>query len=156
MGCDIHSYAERKSTGGGGWEAIKEVPHPFSWRSYRVFAFLAGVRNYSAVTPISQPRRFPTDASPEARSDYELWGSDAHTPSWLTVKELNDFDYTQQMEDWRCGRQITPRLYSEAETCDPGEGIQKTYQEFLGDHFFKELDKLNGAGAERVVFWFDN
>ena len=31
-----------------------------------------------------------------------------------------------------------------------------TYREFLGEAFFDDLARLVAAGADRVVFWFDN
>ncbi len=31
-----------------------------------------------------------------------------------------------------------------------------TYREFLGEKFFEHLANLEEAGADRVVFWFDN
>lgn len=66
MGCDIHVMAERRGSG-GGYEPIadnifsdpfsdRNVSAPFDWRAYGMFAFLAGVRNYSGVDPISSPR----------------------------------------------------------------------------------------------------
>ena len=57
MGCDIHSYAERKTS--KGYEIIDGL-HPLDWRSYGLFGFLAGVRNYSAVTPIVPRRGYRT------------------------------------------------------------------------------------------------
>lgn len=150
MGCDIHSHAERKNPN-GEWEIVSLIDPPFNWRSYGVFAFLAGVRNYSAVTPIAPPRGLPEDISNSVKADYDSWNSDAHTPSWLTVKELSDFDYDQRMEDRRCMRGNDGGC-----TCDPGEGILTTYREFFGDGFLLEIQRLGAVGAERIVFWFDN
>ena len=31
-----------------------------------------------------------------------------------------------------------------------------SYREFLGDGYFDEIKKLQEAGADRIVFWFDN
>ena len=45
----------------GVWQPCNTVP--FDWRSYGMYGFLAGVRNYSAVQPISEPRGFPEDAN---------------------------------------------------------------------------------------------
>lgn len=154
MGCDIHSHAERK-TESGKWEAVPELS-PFSSRSYGTFGFLAGVRNYSDLTPIAQPRGFPDDASAEVAAEYEGWGSDAHTPSWLSVAELAAFDYDAICEDRRVTRQVGPNHWNGGCTCEPGEGKQQTYREFLGPWFFDDLKALQDAGAGRVVFWFDN
>lgn len=139
MGCDIHSHAERQV--GGKWEAIPDL-RPFDWRSYGMYGFLAGVRNYSAVTPLATPRGLPKDAVVED----EGWLGD-HSHSWLSVEELTAFDYDQPMEDRRVTRQIT---------AEPGGGEMTTYREFLGPAFFADLEKLKAAGAERIVFGFDS
>lgn len=152
MGCDIHSFAEKQLN--GQWVNLGVAP--FDWRSYGMFAFLAGVRNYSAVSPIAERRGFPGDASDEVRGEYSDWAGDAHSASWLTVKELSDFDYDARMEDRRVTRRVAAGYYDGGQTCDPGEGQTMTYREFLGSDFFDDIEKLKAAGAERVVFWFDN
>ena len=149
MGCDIHSFAERKLDS-GRWSAIKGV-YPFGARDYGTFAWLAGVRNYSALTPISRPRGLPSPVSATVAREYEAWSGDAHTPSWLSVAELQAVDYDQAIEDRRCTRNGNG-----GSTCEPGEGEKQTLREFLGPRFFKDLDKLVASGAERIVFWFDN
>ncbi len=154
MGCDIHSHAERKNSS-GAWEKIADL-EPFDWRAYGMFGFLAGVRNYSDVPQIAEQRGFPEDASSDVAAEYESWDMDAHSASWLTVAELLAFDYDAPCENRRVTRQLGPNLYSGGCTCAPGEGQQTTFREFLGDDFFEELRKLQEAGAERVVFWFDN
>ncbi len=154
MGCDIHCFAERR--GANGWECVSLDQMPFDCRSYGMFGFLAGVRNYSAVPPITAPRGFPEDASDEVRKDYEGFGLDAHTPSWLSVDELTAFDYEAEIEDRRCSRMMPAGYISGGETCEPGEGKRMTLREFLGKGFFDDLESLKQAGAERVVFWFDN
>ena len=148
MGCDIHAHAEHKI--GGAWRHVAIAP-PFDWRDYGVFGFLADVRNYSGVPPISAPRGFPDDASAETKADYECWGCDGHTPSWLSVTELLAFDYDAPMEDRRVARNGDGGC-----TCDPGTGEATTFRVFLGDGFVEEVKRLQSAGVERVVFWFDN
>ncbi len=149
MGCDIHGYAEKKNSE-GKWEVIQSIA-PFDRRSYGTFGFLADVRNYSDVTPISEPRGFPEDASNEVSEEYNSWYGAAHTPSWLTISELTAFDYDMLCED----RRVT-RNGNGGSTCEPGEGVVQTYREFLGKWFFKDLEELQKCGAERIVFWFDN
>lgn len=148
MGCDIHAYAERKTD--SGYEYLPAVV-PFDWRNYGVFGFLAGVRNYSSVPMIAEPRGFPDDASAEVREQYERWDMDAHTPSWLSMAELLAWDYNAEVED----RRVT-RNGNGACTCEPGEGERMTWRQFLGDGFMKDIAALRDAGADRVVFWFDN
>lgn len=167
MGCDIHSYAERKTD--GQWHHVVGVfgsskypsNEPFDWRDYSVFAFLAGVRNYSDVTPIMEPRGLPEDASQSVKDEHEVWYGDAHTASWLLIEELNNFDYDQTMEDRRVARRVVNPITGGGWTdggctANPGEGRPMTYREFLGHGFFDDLAVLNKIGAERVVFWFDN
>lgn len=154
MGCDIHSHAERKNAS-GAWEKIDGL-EPFDWRAYGMFRFLAGVRNYSNVPQIAERRGFPEDASKAVAANYESWGDDARSASWLTAEELLAFNYDAPCEDRRVTRQLGPNHWSGGCTCAPGEGQQTTFREFLGEGFFEELRKLQEAGAERVVFWFDN
>lgn len=148
MGCDIHVYCEdRKSDGKWfGWDGEDLLSH----RSYAVFGFLAGVRNYSAITPISLPRGIPADASGYTR---EEWGNGAffHSASWLTIKELLEFNYDAICEDRRVTRNGDGGC-----TCATGEGRLMTYREFLGIQFFVDLNQLRGDGVERIVFWFDS
>ena len=153
MGCDIHSHAEKRE--GGRWVAVPKL-EPFDARAYNVFGWLADVRNYSAVSPIAAPRGVPPDMSATAAKDYDTWGSDAHSASWLTVDELLAVDYEQEVEDRRVTKQLGPNFWTGGATAEPGGGKKQTLREFLGQWFFEDLRKLQEAGAERVVFWFDN
>jgi hypothetical protein len=153
MGCDIHTFAERRTEDGwvvvDGWE-------PFRNRNYSVFGFLAGVRNYSEVPPIAQPRGLPADASDRVKRSHDDWGFDGHSASWLSIDELLAFDYEATMEDRRVNRQVGPNHWDGSCTCEAGEGRQMTYRAFLGVGFFRDLAMLFEAGVDRIVFWFDN
>jgi hypothetical protein len=153
MGCDIRTFTEQKNSE-GVWEELDLSP--FDWRSYRMFGFLAGVRNYSCVGPLVEPRGFPPDASPTVQKIYEDWSYDAHTPSWLTVEELSEFNYDAPCEDRRTMIKTGPHSWNGAHTCEPGEGKKTTFREFLGEAFFDDLQKLKESNAGRIVFWFDN
>ena len=153
MGCDIHSFSERKAQN-GAWESLGFAP--FEWRSYGVFAFLAGVRNYSAVTPIAEKRGLPSDISSHVFEENETWDGDGHSHSWLSVAELSGFDYEAITEDRRHTVQTGPNSWNGAATAAAGQGEKMTYREFLGEGFFADLAKLLDIGAERIVFWFDN
>lgn len=177
MGCNIHSFAETKVN--GKWEKVGEHfslgewekkcykkeknDSPFDWRSYSMFAFLADVRNYDHCEPISEPKGIPDDVCKEIKSEYEDWKSDAHSSSYLTLKELLDFDYDKVF--WN--RRISRTTHNEngvsytngASLAEEGEGSIVTYRENLGDFFFthlSELKKLGDPENVRIVFWFDN
>jgi len=157
MGCDIHAHLEQQNDT-GDWLLVEHAD-PFDCRSYGIFGFLADVRNYSAVPPISEERGLPVDVSPDVRDDYLEWDTDAHTPSWLLVSELVEFDYSQEMNDRRVTRQVGPKSFDGGVTGSPEEGTVMTYREFLGSWYEREIERLANFGDParlRVVFWFDN
>jgi len=83
MGCDIHSIVQVKL--GRQWVTITdclflwdEETHtysPFDRRCYAVFGFLADVRNYSKVPPISEPRGLPPTWIINVRISVNSWES---------------------------------------------------------------------------------
>jgi hypothetical protein len=182
VGCDIHSYGERRE--GNRWVCVRASltprwfgeekiigadpapsgPEPFdAARKYRHFAFLAGVRNQWGVPPIVEPRGLPEDASAYVR--YAYWDSHRrgekrdswHSESWLTVEELTAFDYDRTFENHAPILEIDGNPCYEEGLEDAAHGRRmKTYQEFLGPEFLNLLGTLKAARIERVVFWFDN
>lgn len=154
MGCDIHVYAEKRNES-GDFEDIEGIS-VFDSRSYGVFGFLADVRNYSSIPAISLPRGIPDDASSETKDSYQSWSCDAHSASWLSVKELSEFDYDAMCEDRRCTVQLSPNCWSGGGTCESGSGQPQTFRKFLGESFMQDIEILKESGAERIVFWFDN
>jgi hypothetical protein len=115
MGCDIHILAEVRVD--GKWQKVgsvfvsdysfekgKLVDAPYSGRNYDLFAILANVRNGygfagcdtgDGFNPISTPRGLPDDVSPEMKKYSNEYGIDGHSHSWLTLRELIDFDWNQ-------------------------------------------------------------
>jgi len=98
MGCDIHTYTEVKKD--GKWVMVSpyftpecigghvyEARGAFDARNYRLFGILAGVRS-GGPCMTKEPRGFPADASDSVKFEYEHWGPDAHTPSYVTLAEL--------------------------------------------------------------------
>ena len=174
MGCDIHSFAEVRKD--GIWEKVENVfplddfdkkyynkdfgSEPFSHRSYGLFAWLADVRNYSDITPICEPKDIPDDVSPLIAEEYESWEWDAHSASWLSVKEMLDVDYAVEIWDRRVVREVSPNHFSGGCLAEEGEGDHTTLNEFLeGTEYFETLDILKTLGDPedvRVIFWFDN
>ena len=158
MGCDIHLFPERCDDGKYSVIDIKE--DLLGDRNYRIFGFLAGVRNYSGIIPISEARGLPKDVSKKVEEYIAKSGFYLHSFSWLSMKELVEFDYDQMTENRRCTREVITESgfsYQDGgQTCEPGEGEAMTYREFLGEYFFQELDRLKEIGTERIVFCFDN
>lgn len=159
MGCDIHIRAQKKIN--ADWQTLAFVP--FSWRNYSVFSWLAGVRNYSAISPISEPRGVPDDMNDSKDSSEMPWSYDHHggelgdhSFSWLSVAELQAVNYEQTIENRRCARVMAAGYTSHGETCDPGQGEKMTLREFLGQAYFDDLNTLQEIGADRIVFGFDS
>ena len=155
MGCDIHAFAERR-TESGAYEFIELDDPPFDVRSYGLFAFLAGVRNYSDIQPLAEIRGCPDDASDYVKVERDDWEYDGHSHSWLSIDELLAFDYDSFTEDRRVTQRMPGGWIDCAATADPGDGKQTTYRNFLGQWFFEELNRLKESKVDRVVFWFDN
>lgn len=169
MGCDIHCFVEKKQN--NQWSLIEGLTYnasgydsnePFDWRSYRIFGFFAGVRNYSDITPLAPRRGMPENLSEELKANHHDWQWDAHSHSWFLLRELLDCDYEQIVEDRRVSREIKTTNGSYIDggcTAEPGGGETMTLREFLGDMYFAQLEELKALGNPdeiRIVFWFDN
>lgn len=118
MGCDIHFYVEERV--GGLWKSVdtwKPDEHSpqrlrVDWdkqfyedRNYALFSILANVRNgygFAGVrtgdgfTTIAPPRGLPDDASQRVKDESDAYGGDGHSHSWLTAREILDFDWNQK------------------------------------------------------------
>lgn len=185
MGCDIHSFAEVKKE--GKWERVQDKifsngteTAPFDWRGYGMFAFLADVRNYSCIEPITAYDGLPDDSEYlNSPSDYpgprSYWTEeptmvetikddirsdmDYHSLRHIYLNQLIEFDYEKTFEDRRTIKQTRPNSFNGAHIAEEGEGEIKTYREFLGQGFFDEIESLKTLGEPedvRVIFWFDN
>jgi len=124
MGCDIHLYTEVKKTvnntkrwfnsdnytknryfdGVDKWEKEYEVNEIYGDRCYDLFSVLADVRNGygfagcetgEGFKPISKPKGIPEDTCKEIKAENEEWGGDGHSHSYLTLKELKEYDLDQ-------------------------------------------------------------
>lgn len=147
MGCDIHCYVEIKSNSDDnyGWEVIEDeiftptkfdceyykkdkTNRPFYWRNYTMFAILADVRNGGNVRPISKPKGLPNDISRGVWTKYYDWILDAHSQSYLTLRELVEYNYNDEF-------------------------VMNNQLFFT---HIEELKTLGGLDDVRIVFWFDN
>ena len=175
MGCDIHTYLEVKvykdeQRTNGVWanqdlwirntdrdrypEFNDERKYEISdelWGSrwYYLFAVLAGVRNAWDITPISEPKGFPDDAGEETIEMYNHWSSDAHSSSWLTLKELTEWSGWEEIDhpvdDKRTRREILEEFH---------EKTIARMKSHLKEHHFKQYEIR--PEDIRMVFWFDN
>ena len=166
MGCDIHMHVERYCDGLNKWvsadyfallpESTLDNPK-FSFipiyddRNYDLFGVLAGVRGSAVNNQIDEPRGLPKDVSDIVYEDYIGWDMDAHSCSYLTLRELIEFD----MYDWDDSEEeshilipLIDRLKQRADElhliwdfCWSGRG---------------RLESLKKAEKIRIVFWFDN
>lgn len=162
MVCDISTRVQRRI--GGVWTDI-DVRPVFQNSGYALFGFLANVRNYSAVPPLSErrglPEEFDIPTDKEVEDSLENEGVPPkgfvgdHSFSWVLMDELLAFDYDRLFEDRRVTRKIGNINYGNI-TAPPGEGRVTTYRDFLGAAFFADIRELQQCGAERVVFGFDD
>ena len=137
MGCNIHGFIEVMEfpdSERDKWWSVHEIPYT---RNYRFYAAIAGVRNYIEITPISEPKGMPYDASMMSDVTAKEDGADGHTHSWLTYREIKEYDWLQ----------------------DIGEGmlidnVHIHFKSLMNEMRF--LAKHYGDERVRVVFWFDN
>jgi hypothetical protein len=148
MGCDIHAMIERRATHKGDsgepelWPWWINSGDPDLNRDYTLFGILAGVRDDS-VTPISEPRGIPEDASSVMKAWHESWGVDAHSASFVTLSELVSYDMSA-VDEW--GRKAIKNLIRQMRV------------------HMKGMPTIAGIGERRVkdesvvrlVFFFDN
>lgn len=196
MGCDIHLFTERKETIDGkkrwfnidNWklnpyyekdnedgEFEYKLNPSYRARDYELFSILADVRNYSGNKPIAQPKGLPEDVSDTVKAESIKWGSDGHSHSFFTMKEL--YDYYEEnnivkfsgyvdskgakeieagkMPSWWCGGSTLEGMVWK-EWQQENFGL-KNFIDVLEKHFKSEYyRKEEDAENYRIVFWFDN
>lgn len=86
MGCNSHLFIEINP-----WKDSPKYWTPYALdlresRDYGLYGFLAGVRGEGPA--VAEPRGLPEDASEEVVAVFKQWGSDFHTPTWLTPSEF--------------------------------------------------------------------
>lgn len=163
MGCDIHMCIEYKTEGGKNWrcgdyfhtvnplDSNKELYRVdlYDARCYSLFAVLADVRN-GGYTPIDTPRGLPDDVTDYVRADYESWGLNAHSCSFLTLRELKEWDERRKPINSFGGRILEPlidRLVRRADEL----GVIYDFEWDRPDHnTYKKAEQI------RIIFWFDN
>ena len=162
MGCDIHMHVEYRKHN-NNWEcgdyfalqpgSTLESPRYslvelYGNRSYALFSILADVRNRTGLDYISLPKGLPRDATDFVKEGYEYWGMDAHSCSYLTLKEMIDFRETHDGDDYYMLDVIIDKLKQRADE------LNLIYDfEWSG----RNHDKAYAQSSKiRIVFWFDN
>lgn len=111
MGCDIHLYVEYKKTidgvtnwysgdylivnpyyGTDEYESKYDIVSLYDDRNYDLFAILADVRNGCKNKYISLPKGLPNDITNVTAKEAFRWRYDGHSYSYLTLKELLEFE----------------------------------------------------------------
>lgn len=170
MSCDIYSFAEVREN--GKWQYVTENcfcncdafdNYPFSSRQYKLFGFLANVRN-DAECLFFEQKGFPDDSeylNEIIKSDYD----DSYIPrkkyleesnyyfdfSYLTLKELLDFDYSQQFENQKIKKIKKSYDYVEGTAWTSVEDFLSNTDLFETIEVLKELGRSEDV---RVVFHF--
>ena len=115
-------------------------------RNYYAFSVLADVRNSYDIVPISEPRGIPEDCCYPIRHKVDSMGSDGHSHSYFTLKELLEVDWSKYQcianyKDW--------------------DGVEKTVDRtgWMND-FLDAIEKMKQIDPDpenvRCVFFFDN
>lgn len=203
MGCDIHLYVEYKKefrsqeiTKWISGDYFKPNPDRDVWddepsmdrmelygsRNYALFSTLAGVRDYSGeIEPVSEPKGIPDDCCEYIKTQCEDYGCDGHTHSWLTLKELKEYQSQSPIltqsglispeavikfdnegilpNEWCQGTSTKGwerRVWNTPnETLTPLiELLHKRAHELM-QYDWQEYDPKNDENC-RIVFWFDN
>lgn len=112
MGCDIHTFVERRKPSSDQWELVlpspeereyrfskegeydKDLDYRASWfdqRNYTLFGYLNNVRSTPVVEPLTAVTGwsgFPKDMSSSLAAIVERWKPDLHSPFHATLPEM--------------------------------------------------------------------
>ena len=143
---------------------------------------MAGVRDYTnSIVPVSEPKGVPEDCSLYVKKANEDWDSDGHSHSWLTLKEIRDYQSASPTlprtgllspadlsefdkngtlpESWCQGTNQEGyerrNWVEENKTLVPLiDAMQQRAKELL-QYYWQEYNTTNDEKI-RIVFWFDN
>lgn len=147
MGCDIHPYLELKF--GDDWVYVGQVD---SFRNYKLFAHLSGVRAMEGDTEAFFPVRenVPGDASEQVKAMFEAWGYNGHS---LTVVPFEGL--VRMFEDRFSKKRYSPKKPNLS------DGEWERFSRaggFLQDWLMMMSRLVDGGYADdaRVILWYDN
>ncbi len=167
MGCDIHMHVEFKSprwSDDTNWKCgdyftitdptdtncMPEYVGLLECRSYSRFAVLADVRNRGDYPYISSPKGFPKDATDYVKKEYECWRYDAHSCSYLTMREIVEFHESVKPMNEFGGYILEPLIERLVRRADE---LNILYDFEVENPTPSALRKMENI---RIVFWFDN
>lgn len=169
MGCDIHMHVEFKSN--RHWSGKKDwmcgdhfhsidptdsryvIQHVglLEDRCYSLFSVLANVRNGRDLPYISDPKGLPNDVTKYVEEDYDSWGCDAHSCSYLTLREIFEFNEKVEPKNEFGGYILEPlidRMFQRADELNVLYDFELKHP--ITDDVRKKMENI------RIVFWFDN
>lgn len=152
MGCDIHIWAEKVND--FGTRVTERLAYNDETRCYGAFAFLAGIRNYSGITPLDSPRGLPPDCDELLRE--KLSDSFYHSHSWFTLDELNAVNYDKLVENRRYSAEVWAGFVSGSCTAPKGQGTMMPLRQIINKHYVNLFKRLKDEGYTRIIFAFDN
>ena len=156
MGCDIQMYSEtliddewvadnkdslRYDT---KFDTTEMAEFNNCHRNYWFFALLAQVRHDCPWG--FEAKGFPSDASDEIERIFKEWGSDAHTPSYLTHQEL--LDKYNDLPLLKTVNLLTQEVNNASDTIDSNLITLKEH--------INTFNPGENRSHQRIVFWFDN
>ena len=165
MGCDIHMYVEIKRN--NRWECgdLFSIVDPYNKnregyhrvelygdRDYRLFTALADVRSCDNIPCICPPKGLPDDATDLVKEDYADWGLDAHSASYLTLRELIDYKEKHDQTCMNFGSIVSCLIERLKRRADELSLIWD-FEWDSRSYSYQAYDKANRI---RIVFWFDN
>jgi hypothetical protein len=198
MGVDITFFAEHRLPG-GDWSIADELVANIHYlpdepdfvdqppfippvldipRCSALFAILANVNNQRTPVPfstIAMPRGIPADASMITKAWFQAWGNDAFSASWLTLREIDSFDWNQVSQQYGNVDPSAAHLFSDNPMGFPIDGWptgvplscsvlrtdsgnarwRETYAESAGFRWFREMLKpFESYEMLRFIFWF--
>lgn len=148
MGCDISSCIEYYDKESMKWIMIQDIPSlydgisPFLYRNYQLFAFLG----YDGRTYFDIPKCdsceldiVEDNISEGAWCRFYHWKRFAHNVRCVTLEELNNFNYDQEIRRENSDKKFNLR-------------------ELLEEDYFDSLKIMNELDKPkiRVVYWFDS
>ena len=166
MGCDIHMHVEYYNNWSHKWvigdyfalmpDSTLDDPQYslmpiYDARNYYLFSVLAGVRGSAYNNQIDGPRGLPEDVSELVAEKHMIWGIDAHSASYLTLRELIEFDMHDWDEEEEPEHMLQPLIERLKQRADE---LNLIYDfNWSGRSYGESMQK---AEKIRIVFWFDN